>query len=180
MFAIFGMLRNVSRRLLDRHVEDVGDRRAFVRDLQRLAVVAAAAADIARDVDVGQEVHLDLDLPVALARLAASALHVERETSRPVAAHARFRRLRHQVADLGEELRVRRGIRARRAADRRLVDVDDFVELIETFDDVVFAGDVRTTRRSDATAPCRGCRSRASTCPSRRRRSRRRRRRAES
>ena len=69
--------------------------------LQRLAVVALAAADVAGDVDVGQEVHLDLDLPVALARLAAAALHVEAEPSRPVAAHARLGRLRHQVADLG-------------------------------------------------------------------------------
>ena len=81
-------------RLLDGHVEDLGDRVALVLHLERLAVVALAAADVALHVDVGHEVHLDLDLPVALARLAAPALHVEREPPRPVAAHARLGRLR--------------------------------------------------------------------------------------
>src|SRR5690606_26818417 len=46
---------------LDRHVEHVGDRLSLEGDLQRLAVVALAVADVAGDVDVGQEVHLDLD-----------------------------------------------------------------------------------------------------------------------
>jgi hypothetical protein len=68
--------------LLDRHVEHVGDRLALELDLQRLAVVALALADVAGDVDVGQEVHLDLDDAVALAGLAAPALDVEREPAR--------------------------------------------------------------------------------------------------
>ena len=51
--------------LLDRHVEHLGDGLALVVDLERLAVVAGAVADLARDVDVGQEVHLDLDRAVA-------------------------------------------------------------------------------------------------------------------
>ena len=48
----------------------------------------------------------------------------------------------HEVADLAEELRVRRGIRARRAADRRLVDVDDLVDQLEAVDAIVLAGRV--------------------------------------
>ncbi len=64
---------------LDRHVEHVGDRLAFEMDLQRLAVVALALALVALDIDVGQKVHLDLDDAVALAGLAAPALHVEGE-----------------------------------------------------------------------------------------------------
>src|SRR3954447_23430865 len=66
-------------RLLDRHVQHVGDRLALEADVERLAVVALAVALLARDVDVGEEVHLDLDLPVAAADLAAPALDVERE-----------------------------------------------------------------------------------------------------
>ena len=58
------------RGILDRHVEDVGDALALELHLQRLAVVAGAVADIAGDVDVGEEVHLDLEHAVALARLA--------------------------------------------------------------------------------------------------------------
>ena len=53
---------------------------------QRFAVVARAVAHVAGDVDVGQEVHLDLDQAVALARLAAAALDVEGEAAGLVAA----------------------------------------------------------------------------------------------
>jgi hypothetical protein len=59
--------------------------------------------------------------------------------NRPVAAHARLGRLRHQVADLGKELRVGCGIGARRPADRRLIDVDDFVDVLESVDAIVCA-----------------------------------------
>src|SRR3712207_1698673 len=65
---------------------------------------------LARDVDVGQEVHLDLDLPVAAAHLAAAALDVEREAPGLVAARPRLLRLREQLADLVEQPDVRRRI----------------------------------------------------------------------
>jgi hypothetical protein len=66
-------------RLLHGHVEHVGDGLVPEQHVERFAVVALALADVAGDVDVGQEVHLDLDDAVALARLAAPALDVERE-----------------------------------------------------------------------------------------------------
>ena len=78
-------------RLLDGHVEDVGDRLLLELHLQRLAIVALALADVAGDVDVGQEVHLDLDDAVALAGLAAAALDVEREAAGLIAARLRLR-----------------------------------------------------------------------------------------
>jgi hypothetical protein len=78
------------RRLLHRHLQHLGDVLALVQDLQRLAVVALAVADVAGHVDVGQEVHLDLDHAVALAGLAAAALDVEAEAPRAVAALARL------------------------------------------------------------------------------------------
>ena len=115
--------------LLDGHVEHVGDRLALEADVERLLVVALAVALLARHVDVGQEVHLDLDLPVAAADLAAPALDVEREAPRLVAARPRLLGLGEQVADDVEEARVGRRVRARRAPDRRLVDLDDLVEL---------------------------------------------------
>ena len=86
-------------RLLDRHLEHVGDRLALEAHLERLAVVALAVAGLARDVDVGQEVHLDLDRAVALAGLAAAAADVEREAARLVAAHLRLGRQRVELAD---------------------------------------------------------------------------------
>ena len=79
-----------------RHVEHVGDGVVAELHVERFAVVALALADVALDIDVGQEVHLDLDDAVALAGFAASALDVEREAPRPVAARLGFRQLRNQ------------------------------------------------------------------------------------
>ena len=109
--------------------------------LERLAVVALAVADVAGDVDVGEEVHLDLEEAVALARLAAAALDVEREAAGLVAARLAFGEAGEPVADLGEGAGVGRGVGARGAADRRLVDVDDLVEMLEAGDLVVAAGE---------------------------------------
>src|SRR4029453_1972496 len=110
--------------------EHVGDRPVLVPNLERLPVIPMALADLARDVDVGQEVHLDLDLAVARAVLAAAAPYVEREPAGLVAADASLRHLAEQLADVVEHPRVRRRVRARRASDRRLVDVDHLVDLL--------------------------------------------------
>jgi hypothetical protein len=108
-------------------------------DLQRLAVVPRALAHLARHVHVRQELHLDLDDPVALALLAATALDVEREAARPVAADASFRHGGEQLADRREQPDVGRGVGAGRPADRALVDLDDLVDLLQALDRVVLA-----------------------------------------
>ena len=122
------------QRLLDGHVEHVGDRLVAEFDLQRFAVVARALALVAGDVDVGQEVHLDLDDAVALARFAAPALDVEREPARQIAARLGFGQAREPIADRREGAGVGRRVRARRAPDRRLVDVDHLVEMLKAVD----------------------------------------------
>ena len=67
--------------LLDRHVEHLGDGLALVVHLERLAVVAAPWQTSHGYVDVGQEVHLDLDGAVAGAGLTAPTLDVEGEAT---------------------------------------------------------------------------------------------------
>ena len=134
-----GTRREELERLGDRHLEDVRDGLALVVDLQRLAVVALALADLARDVDVRQELHLDLEDPVALAVLAAAALDVEAEPARLVAADARLRDTREQLADRGEQPDVGGRVRARRPADRALVDLDDLVDVLGALERVVRA-----------------------------------------
>ena len=69
--------------------------------LQRLAIVALAVADVAGDVDVGEEVHLDLDQAVARAGLAAAALDVEAEAAGLVAARLALGQAGEPVADAG-------------------------------------------------------------------------------
>ena len=94
---------------------------------------------LAGHVDVGQEVHLDLDLPVAAADLAATALDVEAEPARLVAARPRLPGLGVELPDVVEDVRVGRRVGPRRAPDRRLVDVDDLVDLLDPVDPVVRA-----------------------------------------
>src|SRR4051812_34375288 len=68
-----------------RHLEDIGNVLALVADIERLAIVAPALADVALDEDIGQKVHLDALHAVALAGLAAAALDVEGITAGAVA-----------------------------------------------------------------------------------------------
>ena len=139
-----------SQRLVDGHVQHVGDVLALEQDLQRLAVVALALADLAGHRHVRQELHLDLDVAVARAGLAAAALHVEGEAARLVAAQPRLGHGGEQLADRREQAGVGRRVRARRAADRRLVDVDDLVDVLQAVDGVALAGRARGRRRAPA------------------------------
>ena len=125
------------RRLLDRHVEHVGDRPVPVAHLERLAIVALALAHVAGDVDIRQKVHLDLDHAIALAGLAPAALDVEREPPWQIAARLGLRQAGEPVADGSEGAGIGGRIGARSAADRRLVDVDHLVDLVEAVDAVV-------------------------------------------
>ena len=127
-------------RLLDGHVQHVGHGFAVVFDLQRLAVVAPAVAFLAFHVDVGQEVHLDLQRAVAMAGLAAAALDVEREAARSVAAHLRLGGFGEQRADLIPHAGVGGGVGPRRAADRVLVHMDHLVALVEPLHARMLAG----------------------------------------
>ena len=127
-------------RLVDRHVEHLGDGLALVVHLERLAVVPCALADLAGNVDIGKELHLDLEDAVPTARFAASALHIEAEPPCLIPAHPRLAHLTEQVADRIEHARISRGIRARRAADRLLIDIDDLVDMLQSLDLLVLAG----------------------------------------
>ncbi len=148
----------MAERLLHVHLEHFGDALVLEHDLQRFAIEAVAFADRAGDPDVGQKIHFEAVRAVAFARFAAAALHVEAEPARLVAAAFRFGQLRVEVADVVEQLDVRGRVRARRAADRRLIDGDELVELLEAFDPVVRAGLAFAAVQIAVAAPRRGCR----------------------
>ena len=75
-----------------------------------------------------------------MAGLAAAALDVEREATRPVAAHLRLGGFGEQRADLVPHAGVGGGVRPRRAADRVLVHVDHLVALVEPLHARMLAG----------------------------------------
>ena len=84
--------------------------------------------------------HFDGNHAVALARLAAAALYVEREPAGPEAASLGVGHHRKEIPDEGEQPGVRRRIAARRAPDWRLIDLDHFVDQVDPVDPIVRAG----------------------------------------
>ena len=137
--------------VLDRQVEDLGDRLPLEAHLQRLPIEARPVADLARHIHVRQELHLDAQLPLTLARLATSAAHVEGETAGLVAAHLGLRQLGEERADGVEDPGVGPRVGARRAPDRALVDVDDLVDVLDALQAGegarLFAGAVQRPRQ---------------------------------
>ena len=104
------MVLEERKALLHRHFQHVVNAFAFVFHFQRLTVVALALAYIARNVNVGQKVHLDFNNAIALARLAAAALNVERKAPGGKAVHFRFRCAGVQLADIRKHARIRRRV----------------------------------------------------------------------
>ena len=129
--------------LVDGQFEDFIDVEAFVADVQSLMVVALPMALLTRHIDVRKELHFNLLDTVAVALLATAALYVEGETAGAVAADLRVWRHGENLADRVEKPRVGGGIGARRTADRRLVDDDHLVNVLQPFDGIVLAWFVR-------------------------------------
>ncbi len=129
-------LRNVFQQrqgLFHGRVQKFRDRFSFVPDRKCLAIVTSAAANIAEHVDIGKEIHLDAFETIAFARLTTPAFDVEREAPGFITALARLRQHGVQLANRRKQSGVRRGIRSRRAANRRLVDLDYLVDVLQSF-----------------------------------------------
>src|SRR5713101_3614706 len=126
-------LRNILeklQRIRRGQIQDIADGLPLVADGERFRIVAPAAANFAHYVNVGKKIHFDAAQAVALAGFAAAAFHIETETAGAVAALARFRQHGKKIADRRENSGVGGGIGPRRAADWRLIDFDDFVNLV--------------------------------------------------
>ena len=85
--------------------------------------------------------HLDFNEAIAGARLAAAAFDIKAEPARLITARLRLWQTGKPVADIGESARISRRVRTRRAANRRLVDLDHLVAIFEAGNRLVLAGD---------------------------------------
>ena len=122
------------------HLEHFGDIAATVFDFQNFGAVTASLADAALHEHVGQKLHVDFDVAVAVAGGAAAAIDIKAEMAWREITRAGLKRFGEHVADFVEGLDVRNGVGARRAADGALVDENDFVELAVAVNIFKFGG----------------------------------------
>src|SRR6218665_3592787 len=94
------------RGLANRPLQNFRDVLAFVVHLEGFSVVPFSAAYLAGNVNVREEVHLNLDRAVARARFAATALHIEAESTGQVSARLRFGGFGEKCANAVKHSRV--------------------------------------------------------------------------
>ena len=103
-----------------------------VSDFQHLLFESSPSAGFAGEVHVGEKLHLDPYDAFALARFAASSRDVEGKVTGRVASRPRVLGGREDLAHRVKRLEIRDRIGARRAPDRGLVNIDDFVEMLQS------------------------------------------------
>ena len=118
------------QRFVHHHIKHLSNVFPLVMHIQRFPVVTGAFADFAGHIHIRQKVHFDLDNAITTAGLAATAFDIEAEPTGLVAAQLGLRRLAEQFAHRVKQAGVGRRIGPRRATDRRLVDVDDLVDIL--------------------------------------------------
>ena len=117
-------------RVIDGHVEDVGNIFALVFDFQRFPVVARTVTNLTGYVHIGQEIHFNADNAIAVAGLAAAAFNIKAKAAGLIAAHLRFGRLAEKLADKIKDPRIGCRIGTRCPANWRLVNVDDLIDVL--------------------------------------------------
>ena len=127
-------------RLVDAHRQHAGDRAVAVAHGQRLAVELPAVANRAGDKQVGQKPHFDPLHALALAFFAAAALGIKTKAAHFVAKLLGVFGAGKDAADFVKNAGVRRRVRAGRAANRRLVDMNQPVEFAHPTQRLVRAG----------------------------------------
>ena len=110
------------------HIENVVNILAVITNLEDAALEALAAAFFANQLDVGEKLHFHGHGAIALAGFAAAAGNVEGKMAGGVAAALGIGSVGKNFANGVEGFEIGGGIRARRAADRRLIDDDEVRE----------------------------------------------------
>ena len=112
---------------------------AVQRDLEDLRAIASPVAVGTTQIHVREELHLHVLEAVAAAGRTAAGARIEAERPDRVTALPCERLAGEQLADCIEGADIARGIGARRAANRRLIDHHDAGELLGAFERIVRA-----------------------------------------
>src|SRR5690606_18163190 len=99
--------------------------------LQCFAVEAVSRTNWAGNPNICQKVHFQLGGAVALAGLAATAGYVKTKSTRVKAPPLALGKLRKELTNVVKYLDIRRGIRPGRPANGRLIDGDQFVQVLQ-------------------------------------------------
>ena len=113
------------------HFQHIINRLPPIFHLESFPIVSLAFADFTGNVDIRQKMHLDFQDAIALTRFAASAFDVKREPPCGVPLCLGIVRLGEQLPNVCEYARIGCRIGTRRSADWRLVNVDDFVQILQ-------------------------------------------------
>ncbi|MNN46664.1 hypothetical protein D3C81_1610530 [compost metagenome] len=126
-------------RILHGHLQNIRDTLILIFHFQGLPVISLTLANLTRDIDIGKEVHLNLDNSIPAAGFTAAALNVEAEAAFLVAADLGLIRLGEQITNIIKDACIRRRIGTRRTPDWRLVNINDLLHMFQTFHFTVLA-----------------------------------------
>ena len=111
-------------------IQNIGQTPALIADLQHLVAETSTLTLGAGDVHVREKLHLDFFKALAFARLAASALNVEREGTRRIAPDPRQFGLRQEPPHRVKRLGIGEQVGARSSANGRLIDKNNVGQLV--------------------------------------------------
>src|SRR5208283_3839628 len=126
----FGDIHEEGQGFAHGHIENIMDIPAVVANVKNAALEALAAAFLADQLNVGQELHFNGDGAIALASFATSPGDIKGKMAGGVAAALGVGRTGEDVADGVEGFEVGGGIGARSAANRRLIHDDEVLNVL--------------------------------------------------
>src|SRR5690625_2996835 len=126
--------------LFNRHIEYLGNVLALKAHLKSFPVIARTLTDLARNIHIRQEIHLNTQRPVTGARFTAPALDIEREATGLITPNFGFRGFGEEFAHVIPHPGISSRVRPRRPTNRALIDVHDLVEMLSAANGAVAAG----------------------------------------
>ena len=117
-------------RAVNCHIQHIGNRLPFETHFQGFPIVAFAMADLTRNIHVGQEVHFNSFITIALAGFATPPTDIEREASRLVTANFSFGQTDKQVTDVRKDSGISGGIGTRSTPQRRLIHIYHLIYIL--------------------------------------------------